>query len=581
MSDEKDWLALLDKATSYGDLQRAFNRMSAESKTADNGNSMAASIDEAIRRIEHERARDQAELDGFSSQYEAFKQEQSGVIGWFKRKLPFTETRKKELGHRDAVNDQSAEILADNFVIARAQMLKERVVSPKMRRMGQQPSFWRSQLLSNDSAGTIREYGSVVHALGQELSAVKQFVDSVSSDIDAFSGAKFINKEDQLLRNEDLIAAREELKALLDELQDKANLRTAALGTLKLLLISELSEKDIDFRNTLHRIFLFKSLLEKHPKVANRMEERLSMVKTIVAKMEEVESLPERREKFEKEVSILKRDLEAADDRRLRAVSELEGPSQLYQAALSESQQARAALNASKPLYDAYIAEQNQASSNAAEVTSDRDFNFSPSISSVVSEYKRLEEVATKSAQTLSQRTPVFEQAKRAHDNALKEVNAIRDRSDAKILERKKIADLETELQQQLLKGAQKIESTFPEFRAVTASYLEDADKITWSDALRGSVRSMQELLQDSSRHGFSPSPFSIGGPFANAGVTKVLKDRRNEAERLAKVIQMLETDKKVSTNELNTFSKSRKEALQQRGQMLLDRDVCSELDFD
>ena len=519
MSDEKDWLTMLDHATSYGDLQHAFNRMSVESQTTNNGDAMAASIDEAIRRIELERARDQAELDGFSSQYEAFKQEQSGVIGWFKRKLPFTETRKQELGHRDALNDQGAEILADNFVIARAQMLKERVVSPTLRRMGQQPEYWRTQLLSNESVTTLMEYGSVVHVLGQELSTAKQFVDTVSSDIEAFSGAKFINKEDQQRRNEDLIAARGELKALVDESQEKTNLRTSALGSLLSLLLRELSEKDIDFRTTNERLALVKGLHEKHPKVAKLLEERLAIVKTLVSKWLELESLPARREKVEKETSQLKRDLEAAEERRLRAVNELEVPSQLYQTALSQSQQAKAALNATKPLYDAYLAEQNQATSNAAEVTSDSDFDILPSNTNVVAEYRRLEEAVTKSAQTLSQRTPVFEQAKRAHEIAVKEAKAVRDRSDTQVLERKKIADQESELQQQVLKGTQSLESAFPDFRAALASYLEVTHKITWSDALRSSARSVQELFQDSSFHEILPSPFSIGRPHANTTI--------------------------------------------------------------
>lgn len=581
MSAEKDWLTLLDKATSYGDLQRAFDLMRIESQSAGNGDSMAESIDEAIRRIELERARDQAELDGFSSQYDSFKQEQSGVIGWFKRKLPFTETRKQELGHRDAVNDQSAEILADNFVIARAQMLKERVVSPTLRRMGQHPSCWRSQLLSNDSVGNIKEYGSVVHAMGQELKVAKLFVDSVSSDIEAFASAKFVNKEDQQRRNEDLIAARGELKDLVDESQDKAILRTSGLATLKRLLISELSENDIDFRDTVHRLALVKSLQEKHPKVAKLIEDRLATVKTIIATLVEIESIPTRREKVEKELSILKRDLEAAEERRSRAVCELEGPSQLFQAALSESQQAKAALNATKPLYDAYISEQNRATSNAAEVTSESDFDILSSDSRVVSEYRKLDEVATKSAQTLSQRTQVYEQAKLAHDNAVREANAIRDKSDAQILERKKIADQESELQQQVLKATQSIESTFPELRASTASYLEDAVKITWSDSLRDSVRSIQEFFQKNSSHGISQLPFSVGGPFANSNSTKGLADRKRDSEQLVNVIQALESNRKVCLYELTSLSKSRREALQRRGQMLLEHGICSELDFD
>lgn len=578
MSAEKDWLTILAQASSYSDLQNAFDRMSVESKTSVDGDAMVASIDEAIRRIEMERANDQAELEGFSSEYEAFKQQQSGVIGWFKRKLPFTETRKQELEHRDALSDQAAEILADNFIIARAQMLRERVASPKLRRMGQPASSWRNRLLQNDSVGCIREFGSVVYELGKEISVAKHFVDTVLIDIEAFSGAKFIGKEDQLRRNDDLIAGKSELKELIDESREKANLRGSALVTLKNLLVSELSEKDIDFRNTNHRLTLLKNLQEKYPRIAKLMEERLAMVKTVLAKIVERDSLPEQRDKLEKTVSILNRDWEDAEQRRLRAVRELEGPSQLYNAALRESQRAKAALNVAKPLYDAYIAEQNRVAQSAAEVTSDSDFEVSTS--NVLTEYRRLEEAASESAQTLRQRMPAFEQTNRNHENAISETKAIRDKSEAHAMDLKKISNLEAELQQQMLRAMQSIESTLPEFRIAIESFLDDANKITESNASGASLRSIQELFDDSIDLILPPSPFSFERSLTNSAVTKSLAEMRRDSERLTHAINALEVDHKECTNKVTALSNLRKEALRARGQILLDQSICFELDL-
>lgn len=577
MSVEKDWLAILEKATTYADLQVAFARMSVESVAANDKDAMVASIDEAIRRIEQERARDQAELDGVSSEYDSFKQEQSGVIGWFKRKLPFTETRKQELGHRDALNDQTAEILADNFIIARAQMLKERIASPKSRRMGQPPSFWRSQFQQTDSVDSIADYGRAIFDLGKELTVAEVFVDAVAADIDGFSAAKFIKKEDQLRSHEDRNEASKELKALVDESQEKSNLRNSALSNLKGLLIQELSAKDGDFNNTNQRLMLLKGLLEKQPQLAKCMEERLVTVKALVAKMIERDSLPEKREKLETAINTLKREWEEAERKRLQAVSELDGPSRLYNVALEESRQAQAAWSAAKPLYDAYLAEQNRTSQDA-EVTSEVNFEFSSS--NVVTEYKRLENAAKEAAQLLSQRTPLMEQAKRVHDLAVKASKDIQDKSEALSHDLKKISNLETEIQQQLLKLKQSFESTFSAFRIAGDAYLDIARQRTWTDKSGTAIRGIGELLDSRMNSSIAASPFALERstmPFA----TKGLADTQRDVERLEKVIQSIEVDRKAYLNEVSALSNLRKKALQRRGQMLLDQSVLSELDLD
>lgn len=577
MSDEKDWLTILTNATTYGDLRIVFNRMDVESQTVGDGEAMVASIDEAIRRIEQERARDQAELDGFASQYDAFKQEQSGVIGWFKRKMPFTETRKQELGHRDALNDQTAEILADNFIIARAQMLKERVALPTSRRMGQWPTYWRSQFQQADSVYSIAEYGKIVSELGKELAVAKVFVDMVAVDIDGFSAAKFIQKEDQLRSQEDSIAARKELKALSDESQEKANLRSSALSRLKGLLMEDLSAKDSDFRSMNQRLTLLKGLLEKQPLLAKSLEEHLAIAKALVAKMIERESLPEKREKIEMTLHGLKREWEEAERKRLKASDELDGPSRLYQAAVSESQQAQASLKATKPLYDAYLAEQNRTSSNA-EVTSDSDFEISTS--NVVTEYNRLENAATAAAQLLHQRTPLMEQAKRVHDLAIKESKVIQDRSDAQTMELKKIVNLEAEIQQQLFKLKQNAESTFSALRNTADSYMDLARQVTWTENSNAAIRAIQELLDSQTKSSIASKPFSMERSIMPSD-TKGLVELRRNTEVLEKAILVIETDRKASLHEFATMSNQRREAIQRHGQMLLDQRVLSELDLD
>ena len=100
MSDS-NWLERLNGATEYRDLQVAFSDLSAQARVATDGEQLASSIDEAIRRIELERLRDEDELQEFEQEYEQFRNQQSGVVGWFKRHIPFTETRRQEKQHKE------------------------------------------------------------------------------------------------------------------------------------------------------------------------------------------------------------------------------------------------------------------------------------------------------------------------------------------------------------------------------------------------------------------------------------------------------------------------------------------------
>ena len=59
----------------------------------------------AIRRIEHERACDADELRSLESQYSAFKKDNRGVLGWFRRHVPFFQARRLDVQHNDKLSD--------------------------------------------------------------------------------------------------------------------------------------------------------------------------------------------------------------------------------------------------------------------------------------------------------------------------------------------------------------------------------------------------------------------------------------------------------------------------------------------
>jgi hypothetical protein len=593
---ERTWLTLLNGATNYGELQNAFEHMIVDAQATGNSEAMIASIDEAIRRIEQERARDQAELDGFESDYESFKQEQSGVIGWFKRKMPFTETRKKELGHRDTLSDQQAEVLADNFVIARAQMLKERIAPPKLRKMGAKPNHWREAFLGHESHESISDYGRVILDLGNELQNTNAFLKSLQSDIESFASARFSTSDDQKRSQEDLKAAKEELKLLFDESQEKQSLRAAALVHLKDLLIQDLSEKDSGFKQANDLLLKLRNLQTLHPRLAKLLADRLAITKTIVSKMLERDKLPEQAAKLEQSIRTLKRDYEDAEQKRLQSARDLDGPNQLYQSALSEWQRADSALKATKSLYDAYVAEQaKQNASNAAEVASDGDFGVSAS-SSVVAEYRRLEENAAQAKRELDSRTPVFEQAKRSSDLATKEVKEIQSKLDTQAVELKNLTDKESQLQQWIQREERNLDSASQESQDAGQAFLRAMIELPRFEKSHPVVRTIQEILEDLHRTGGTRPPTlfdHISLPFQNKSFSsssdsnqaragsKITDDRERQSESLESAIREIDKLIEECKQESARLAKSRKETLQRRGQMLLDQRVLNELDFD
>ncbi len=118
MPNEAAWLERLSRASNYRDLQEVFDSMMADATSQTDPIEFSRQIDEAISRLERERTFDQEELTATQSDYAEFRKDKSGFVGWLKRKMPFSETRKQEKQHLEAIEEQQIEVTVDNFVIA-------------------------------------------------------------------------------------------------------------------------------------------------------------------------------------------------------------------------------------------------------------------------------------------------------------------------------------------------------------------------------------------------------------------------------------------------------------------------------
>ncbi len=165
---------------------------------------------------------------------------------------------------------------------------------------------------------------------------------------------------------------------------------------------------------------------------------------------------PRSKAKVEKVILDLNREIDTAESERVRATSGLETPRELYETARREADQASAAFNAAKPLYDAYLAEQSKMQSNAAEVSSDADFEIN--VSNVVTEYQRLEAARDKllkrSAKVpprMNKRNVASIQQPRPCRNCVRRLNV-------SLRNKRRIANLESEAQESVRKAWQRID---------------------------------------------------------------------------------------------------------------------------
>lgn len=293
MSTETDLLDRLDNVLDYKALQNLFSDIAAQAQAAREDAGLARKIDNCIRRIEEERASDQRELEEIKGRYETFQEENRGVVGWFKRHVPFTESRRQDVHHRSELADQQAEILADNLVIARAQMLKERFLAPAERRLGRRPVEWQADLDAAHSVEQLPGLATALKSIVAEIDRSHGFIELVKKDVEAFAGAAFTAKEDRVRRDGDLTAARRELTELAHEVEQKDKLKREGLARLGRLVTEELTATDSAFREDGRQLAEIDASAARLAAVREAVGQLTAAAEKIGAQSKELQALPE------------------------------------------------------------------------------------------------------------------------------------------------------------------------------------------------------------------------------------------------------------------------------------------------
>ena len=292
MPATSDWLHLLNDALDYQALQQAFSEIAARAQSGADDPSLAAAIDEAVRRIEAERASDEHELAEIQERYASFQEAHRGVIGWFKRHMPFTETRRQDVKHRTEVADQQAEILADNLVIARAQMLKERFLQPTDRKLGRRPAQWKTELDASQGVSQLANLAAVLRHLAAESNSSRAFLKLLRDDVEAFAGAAFASDDDRKRRDADLAVARQELAELEREVAQEDTLKQEALVRVGRLVTDELTAGNAAFRGDAQELERLAASLTRWQSAVHSCGQLTSVVAQVGGLAQQLAALP-------------------------------------------------------------------------------------------------------------------------------------------------------------------------------------------------------------------------------------------------------------------------------------------------
>lgn len=428
MSSTPDWLERLERATDYRELQEVFGEIVQQARSTQDNRWMADRIDEAIRRLTQERARDETELLAHQEQYEAFKAGKSGVVGWFKRHVPFTATRREELEHRDAVSDQQAEILADNFVIARAQMVKEQVLTADGRKLGARVADWRQQLATMNSPAAVQACGVALQQLAVEFRQADEFLSQLKIDVEAFAKAPFSDKQDRQRRDADLEAGRRELELLVAENQEKRELRKSGLRQLGLQIARELMGTDARFRQDAEQFRQVTAVHDQGRAASQRLDEFLQVAKQQADLNKRLQGLPEETRRLEELARQARRQEDELSHQRSRHAQAFDPLRARYEAAQRELDQTKIACEAAQRLYAAYQREQG-APAEAIHVEAS---------SPVEQEYLRLQNQLRQVEARLQSEKPAYESARR-------EIDGLESKLTAAV---KKCGDLQRQIQE-------------------------------------------------------------------------------------------------------------------------------------
>ncbi len=358
MSTSAQWLERLSRATDYADLQAMFQELLADLHDGEDNGALAQAIDDAIRRMHIERARDAHELESFEQEFATFREQQQGVVGWFRRHLPFSHTRRQERGHRESIADQQAEILADNLIIARAQMVKEQLLPPEQRKMGRTVDQWRARLGELRADASLQPFAIEMQGLIDEIQRSQEFLGLLEQDVQAFANADFTAAEDERRQRTDLEAARSELAALQGELEHELALKSAGLRRLGELVSDDLTAGDDTYRRGYQRSLAMGRAREQAVGVQNAADQLLAQLQRIVELEGEQLDLPRLFQQMEQEATRFRQQADEARQRQHQLSRQIDQRSSEFDAVNLGVQQARSAFDAARRLFEAYTREQ-------------------------------------------------------------------------------------------------------------------------------------------------------------------------------------------------------------------------------
>lgn len=425
MPDIPLWLNRLDRATNYRELQEIFSEIAATAQSGGEHTDLARTIDEAVRRLEAERASDERDLQEVQSRYDSFRQENQGVVGWFKRHIPFTTTRRQEGEFKGDLAQQGAEILADNLVIARAQMLKERFLGPDNRKLGQRPADWRVRLEAASADPELAPLGQTLKDLDGELERSRAFLSELKHDVDAFADAAFKSPEDRQRRDADLSATRQEVAELTQEVDVEAALKESGLKQIGARVVAELDATDSAFHADGQQIGKLRGVLARTDEARTSLGNLITAAAPLAKLVEEMKEIPVKMQEMRQSLTKLENQCKesTADCNKKVTISAERGSE--FEAAQRDVEQTRQLLASAQQFFDAWQAEcrTNQTISPPAEAPSESPM------------WRRLSEAkaAAAAAQArLTNATPPFERAKKEAEAAQSAVRELTKQFEAK-----------------------------------------------------------------------------------------------------------------------------------------------------
>ncbi len=484
MSTSVNWLERLSRATDYVDLQVMFTEIIADLQDGENNEQLAVAIDEAIRRLEIERRRDAAELESFEQEFSAFREQQSGFSGWFRRHLPFSKTRQQEKEHRETIADQQAEILADNLVIARAQMVKEYLLPAESRRLGQTPDQWRQRLTGYRSDVSVSAFAADVQGLLDELKRSHEFVGLIEADVDAFEKADFADQADRQRKKTDLAAARDELAFLKREVADEEALKPDALRRLGELISDDLGQGDPEFHKTLARTRLLETARGQAVTTLADAGGLLDQLTSLVDLECERQALPGQFQHLQQQAGQLQTNAENADRRRSELSRELRGNEPLYQDANRDVERARSAFGAAKQLYEAYVREQGIAEANPFGAAS-----------SVENEYRKWESTLRQAESRFRSVAGPYESLRVQLADAERQVQGLSRQIDQVLSQQRTNAERQQHVREEIAAGCDRLQPLVRHFQQQARDYLAALRPLNQPSQLPA-FDSLNELLQ-------------------------------------------------------------------------------------